>query len=309
MKTSPVFSIVLSLAVILLLSATPASAMSMSSHFPDVRPGFGSLSSKNVGGGKHKASRFGNDCSGWTGHDPDHYITVREPVKMALRVNRTSGSSNLTLVVRMTEERALCAGTGADGSRPEISAEFPVGEYEVFIGSTDQKQYPDYTLRIREDKDWQAPYGRYRFQDGGSGNFKRLQPGFGSRRTDWATYIGNEVDASRFGNGCVGWIGNTPNHIMTVRSPVKMTLRAFRGYHLLDPTLLIKTPDGRVLCDDNSIDGINPEISGEFPEGTYEVFVGSIGKDQTGDYFLIVTENSDGDEDADAPSSGPNDVD
>jgi len=292
-STNPFF-----LAALLLLAAIPAPALAASvfgASFREMRPGFGALSNKGISGGETDARRFGEDCNGWIDTIPNHLIWVDSPVKMTLRAGLTSDSAPITLVVRITEGRAWCVGTSDDGSRPTLSAEFPVGRYEVYVGSVDKKQSGSYTLRLREDKDWHPRYEGEGYRDDarGSGNFKRLQPGFNVRRSPALGFIERKVDTRHFGNGCVGWISDKPNHIMSVRSPVKMTLRAFRGYSLYDPTLLVKTPDGRVLCDDNSHDGINPEISGEFAEGTYEIFVGSLKKGQFRGYYLIVSEDGD----------------
>jgi len=100
-----------------------------------------------------------------------------------------------------------------------------------------------------------------------------LSSGFGSRYS-WGS-SGGKVDASRFGENCVGWIAKNPDHTITVqRTTTKMSVTAVIGNDDGDLSLLIKGPNGQILCDDNSADGLNPQISAEFSPGIYQIFVG-----------------------------------
>ncbi len=89
---------------------------------------------------------------------------------------------------------------------------------------------------------------------------------------------GGGINASRVrGRGtCRGYISAAPD--------VRLVYSASRNYPLIisadsnsDTTLVVNTPDGRWLCDDDSgVRGLNPSIRIDRPRsGRYEIWVGS----------------------------------
>lgn len=86
---------------------------------------------------------------------------------------------------------------------------------------------------------------------------------------------GGEIDSK----GC-GFIAKSPNHVMTLPERIdymRLTVKAAGG----QPTLLVLGPNSGdsfcVLGDD--ISGLNPEISGVWEPGKYQIYVGDrVGK-------------------------------
>ena len=106
--------------------------------------------------------------------------------------------------------------------------------------------------------------------------------------TPW-NVSGSEVllRASTVSSSCTGWIASNPDHILILDSPFQF-LRIFAESEA-DTTLLIQTPQGQVLCNDDTY-GLNPSIQGPFSAGTYRFWVGSYRQGEMSAYQLKLTE-------------------
>jgi len=89
-----------------------------------------------------------------------------------------------------------------------------------------------------------------------------------------------DVRSMRLGSACVGFAMARPDVIVrSVDSPPRLDLsvRANGG----DTTLIVHTPDGRWLCNDDGGGGTNPRLRIESPaSGQYDIWVGSYRADQ-----------------------------
>ncbi|MBZ0117302.1 MAG: hypothetical protein K8H88_09920 [Sandaracinaceae bacterium] len=100
---------------------------------------------------------------------------------------------------------------------------------------------------------------------------------------------GGQVPASSIGGGCVGWVASNPDHLMRLNT-------AFSFFRIFvhsseDTTLMVLTPDGRWICDDDSGQGLNPLIeAGYWPPGDYWVWVGSYRQGVYAPYQAFFTE-------------------
>lgn len=122
-----------------------------------------------------------------------------------------------------------------------------------------------------------------------------LGPGFQPDPTVVAGRSGGQIDASTMGGNCRGWISANPDHILHVNGRIGW-LRIFaeamgggRGRHDNDTTLVIQTPNGRMMCDDDTY-GLNPAIEGRFHAGTYRIWIGSYSRGDNSRYQLHFTE-------------------
>ncbi len=98
-----------------------------------------------------------------------------------------------------------------------------------------------------------------------------LNPGFQPDPMQVTGNAGGTTDAGTIQAGCMGQLSATPNHTFSLTQPLP-SLR-FSVTAADDTTLLVRGPDG-VRCNDDT-NGVNPEVSGAFGAGTYEVFVGT----------------------------------
>ena len=83
------------------------------------------------------------------------------------------------------------------------------------------------------------------------------------------------VRSMGIGSRCVGYAMARPDYIVRYTEPaeaMRFSVRANGG----DTTLVVHTPDGRWLCDDDSGRGNNPMIDLPAPPaGSYDIWVGS----------------------------------
>lgn len=104
-------------------------------------------------------------------------------------------------------------------------------------------------------------------------------------QTGTGTTGGRRDAAQAFGGNCSGSIDATPDHVITVTSPVNLKLYTTST---TDSTLVMRGPSG-TFCDDDSRGELDAEINAMLRPGRYEVYVGHLG--QTGQYTLTLTEN------------------
>ena len=86
---------------------------------------------------------------------------------------------------------------------------------------------------------------------------------------------------------CIGFIDAAPDHKITLTKAFQYLKLQVKSSG--DTVLLLRGPGG-IWCSDDVSDR-NPEISGDWQEGTYEVWVGSYEKNASFPYLLKVTEN------------------
>lgn len=98
---------------------------------------------------------------------------------------------------------------------------------------------------------------------------------------------GGGNDASDLGGNCVGMIASSPDFQLYYDAGSFPLSFAVVGSS--DNTLVINTPSGRNVCDDDSAGGTAPQVTFSNPEsGTYDVWVGVIGDAEMS--TLVITE-------------------
>lgn len=85
---------------------------------------------------------------------------------------------------------------------------------------------------------------------------------------------------------CIGFIDAEPDHKITLTKPFRYLKMQVKSSG--DTILLLRGPGGSWCNDD--VSNRNPEISGDWLEGTYEVWVGSYEQNASFPYLLEVTE-------------------
>jgi len=116
-----------------------------------------------------------------------------------------------------------------------------------------------------------------------------LNPGFMPDPHVVAGQSGGNTQASARAGNCRGWITNTPDHLFRASNHFGnlriMTLSSE------DTTLVVLRPDGTYMCNDDTY-GRNPHIQGNFPAGTYAIWIGSYRSGVVAPYRLGFTELS-----------------
>ncbi len=85
---------------------------------------------------------------------------------------------------------------------------------------------------------------------------------------------------------CIGFIDTDPDHKITLTKPFNYLKLQVKSSG--DTVMLIRGPGGSWCSDD--VSDRNPEISGDWLAGTYEIWVGSYEKNASSPYLLQVTE-------------------
>ncbi|PZO36327.1 MAG: hypothetical protein DCF19_21865 [Pseudanabaena frigida] len=116
-------------------------------------------------------------------------------------------------------------------------------------------------------------------------------------RPDPATLSGNGggrvsiATIAGIADNCRGFANAEPNHTITLTEtfPV-MDLLVYSNNINDDPTMLIKGPNGIVICADDESGGRNPQANRRLPKGNYQVWVGSKTINQSFQYTLSLSE-------------------
>jgi len=92
-------------------------------------------------------------------------------------------------------------------------------------------------------------------------------------------------------NECRGFTNAQPNHTITLTETFPlMDFLVYTNNINDDPTMLVKGPNGIVICSDNASGRLNPQASRRMPQGTYQVWVGSKNTNQSFRYTLSLSE-------------------
>jgi len=104
---------------------------------------------------------------------------------------------------------------------------------------------------------------------------------------------GGTFDASLLGGDCSGYVNVQPVARVDWEGKADMSKIFFFSDH--DPTLVVQTPDGEFLCNDDATDLLlDPSIEiEEPPTGTYNIWVGSFYADQLIPGVLVITTRDD----------------
>lgn len=275
--------------VALLSISTVASAQ----HFENITiaPGFTPDPAQATGlaGGERDGSQFGQTaqgpCVGQIDTTPDHVVTLEQDFSF-LRF-RVFSDSDTSLVIQ--GPRGYHCNDDTVGLDPVVEGRFAAGEYRVFVGAVGGG-FPEYTLEVTEIESESMgprpgavaagePYQPITLE----ANFLP-DPAIGTGRS------GGPRDASEYGTTshgpCVGQISTSADHVVTLRAD--FSFLRFRAFSDGDTSLVIIGPRGEQYCNDDAV-GLDPAIEGAFSAGVYQVFIGSVGG-QDSDYRLEITE-------------------
>jgi len=289
----------MALAALSLIMASGALAQNSNFGTINLRPGFSPdpWGARGTSGGASNASHIDARCSGWISGAPDHVLKVQSHFGF-LRIFAES-SDDTTLVIQTPRGQVLC-NDDAYGLNPSVEGRFPAGTYRVWVGSYTQGESSSYRLGVTELRSVEPGSGHtasgsrgldHRLVlDARRGNFDpvRLRSGFTPDPLHATGVSGGQFDGSRLGSECRGWIAGQPDHIMTLRGDLEF-FRVFASSRE-DTTLIIRAPNGRFFCNDDT-DGVDPAIErNHWRRGTYRIWVGSYREGESARYELGFSE-------------------
>ena len=120
-----------------------------------------------------------------------------------------------------------------------------------------------------------------------------LDAGFETDPTTLDLISGGDFSASDKAEGCVGFIAEGPDLRLTFSAkdmanalPLYITAQSDQ-----DTTLVIKAPDGKFYCSDDTVNGTDPVVVfGPAQDGEYDIWVGSFDQDLYHDATLSISE-------------------
>jgi hypothetical protein len=231
------------------------------------------------------------------GSAPDFNLTYTAG-GLPLYLSATS-DSDLTLVVNTPSGEWACDDDGADSPLdPGLMWAKPTsGVYNIWVGHYESGETADATLHISET-------GYHTTRVGGAGGGGSIDPGaspvYGDIRLDagftpdphtMSITPGGEMDAREVDPSCVGQVGSAPDVDLYYNAggfPLYLYVESAE-----DTTLVVNTPDGQWICDDDSGIGFNPGLGFKAPaSGLYDIWVGRYGGGVGGNATLNVSETT-----------------
>lgn len=237
---------------------------------------------RGLAGGPVSLSSVDGSCRGYAQPMPSHILNV--PPGTAQVAIGASSDVDTTLMVQTPDGRILCDDDGGPvGMNPLLQFPAVPGQYRVWVGTYSSSRGGPYNLEASAFGGAPPPvqpqgalYGAIEMSAGARPDPMVLQGNFGG-----------PVQASNLDGSCRGWISGPPSHIVNARTPFQ-NLR-FVGSAGSDTTLVVRYPDGRIACDDDSGGAANPLVEGPTGPGQILVWVGSYSSGNSGPYMLGVT--------------------
>lgn len=262
------------------------------------------------GGGTVDASTLSPDCVGYVNENPTlaaHYTGKAELLRAFYFSNHDA-----VLVIKTPDGKYLCSDdTQGLELDPTIDLKAPAGgDYSLWVGSYDkgqlipgvlvltaQKELDPLTFSlaklIPQETDERQPILGFLLKA-----LKQRAQNAPTLATDKPIVVekvtsDGKLPAYELPSGgalCNGYISAAPSEIFNVTADTKHLRVFFEGD--ADSTLVVLTPDRRVLCNDDFVGGknSNPLLDVENPSaGTYAVFVGRVNPDKPLSGKLTVT--------------------
>jgi len=235
-------------------------------------------------GGSDRNPISGAGCTG--------YLTASAP---DLKLNYTAGSLGLTLsatadrdlsmVVRTPDGTWLCDDDSGEGLDPLITISNPrSGEYAIWVATFSQTdQRPQSRVTISElgrnarygmsSAAAPSPSTSLNWQASALFGNTTLRAGFTPDPTVYTVNAGGSTRNPLSGTGCVGWLTPSAPDLKITYTAGSLPL-TFSATADMDLSMVIRTPDGTWLCDDDSGEGLDPLITINNPRsGEYTVWI------------------------------------
>lgn len=265
---------------------------------------------QGMAGGPVAAQTVQADCRGYIPAQPSYILQSPTGFRF-LRVFAQSGSDT-TLMIRGVNQTWCADDTYGNNPGLDLRA-LPPGRYDIYVGTYAQGQTAPFQLSLSEltnsrpggavgmpnvpQQPYQPPPPNNPPQMPNLGNLDPTMRPVGrplnippnAMRPVAAMGRTNGVfDAANVrGEGvCRGWMQAAPSHAMLVRTPQPFLLVAVTS--AADSTLIIRRPDGTLLCNDDRF-SLNPGVQGAFQPGVYQIWVGSYRQGEVRPYRITVS--------------------
>lgn len=245
----------------------------------DLSAGFGSYSIDIVAGGLVDAfdalgDQGDHSCFGYIAEAPDFRVHY-DGAGASLTISNMS-EADTTLVVNDPNGTWHCDDDSAGYPNPAVTlSNPPSGQYDIWVGTFSEEEFPDATLTVSED-------GTPASDGGGAMPDFALDPTFGETTlapgfdpVSIDLVAGGDIDAQAVGDDCWGFVAAAPDY--------RVFLDAAGGSLVIsaesadDTTLVVNAPDAGWYCnDDGGENTFDPElVFDDADPGQYDVWVGT----------------------------------
>lgn len=241
--------------------------------------------------GAISAARLDDHCQGYITDAPTLALTY-EAGSAPLYISGAS-DNDTTLIVRLPDGSYSCNDdSGEFGTNPGIMLDAPQsGRYAIWLGTlTAGEGYPASMIHISETGYSDSnPFSRTLNTLLAPQASVTLRDGFSEDPYTLQTRAGGEVDASHIeGASCFGYAQEAANLALTYRAGRHPLYIAARGD--FDGVLMVRTPTGEWICDDDSARNLNPGIRLDKPEsGDYLIWAGTLGERTPQDSEIVIS--------------------
>lgn len=117
----------------------------------------------------------------------------------------------------------------------------------------------------------------------------KLSSGFAPDPKTYEVVSGGKIAASHLGGECEGFIAEAPDFEFTFSAGILELWVSVISAE--DTTLVINTPNGDWICDDDSGGDLDPSVYfGDAPNGVFDVWIGTYDSTVTYDAVLYISE-------------------
>lgn len=253
-----------------------------------------------ISGGFINTEYLGGECTGYASQAPDiRLLFAGYSNTLRFFFEADDPDEDATLLVNLPDGSWLCNDDAHSGTLDPMVVinDPPEGQYDIWIGSYYADDYISGTLSISELD--VSPGSSLDFTLDPNFGFVTLRRGFTPDPYVVSLISGGQTDVARVlsGQDCIGYASSAPDF----RLHWAGSTQDLRIYFLADDpdddtVLIINTPNGRWVCNDDAHGNtLNPMIDlSVFPEGQYDIWVGSYYENEHIEGRLIITERDTG---------------
>lgn len=282
-------------------AAQPTGTLTLATGFrPDPTTASG------VAGGSVDAATKHPGCRGYIRAQPNHVLRAGSAFG-SLRILVNGGDADTTLLVQKPDGSFAC-DDDSEGYDPIVRLETTAGLHRIWVGSYRPEAHSPYVIAFSESGSTttssiggpspgfaKGPKAGALDASGRRSNFGTVtlrpgfQPGLHVTPGTSGTAEGSSIDIAEVDSRCRGHVTAIPDHLFVASEDFESLTIAARSDG--DTTLLVRTPDGSILCDDDGGGGRNPRVRARFGRGTYAIWVGSFSSSSNFGYRLGFSES------------------
>jgi hypothetical protein len=264
----------------------------------DINFGRDAFTKEVTSGGEVNVVYLGNDCSGFASDSPDFRLNWQGSAsKLYIGFFAEDASKDATIIINTPDGSWVC-DDDSDGLNPIAVIDRPAaGQYDIWIGSYDAESFITGEIVIMDLEQYSGSSNEAKLDytmDPEYGTIT-LTAGFAPDPHSLVGISGGTIDVKSMdlGSDCIGYASKAPDfRLQWNGTTTNLVIRFEANNSSEDTVLLINTPDGGWICnDDAGSSTLNPAIrlNGQM-EGQYDIWVASLSDGNYVEGKLIITE-------------------